>query len=187
MTFPPGNLISALIYSKTVFSHFIFRQDINNSESIDLLKSCGVNFEQHAKQGIDPVRFGELFTMSGLVLNSSITWITFQGLIDIAFLLRILTGCDLPEMPADFNAILHIFFPQLYDVKVLVEKVPIYAGSLLKIARDLKLKEEKDRFQSAEESRLTVCVFFKIRGLVYKNVIDDKFNGKLFYLQNVYF
>lgn len=163
------------------------RTDIHNAETIDLLKTSGVDFAQHASQGIDPTRFGELLTMSGLVLNPSITWITFHGFIDIAFLLHILTGCDLPEKVPDFVSILHIFFPRLFDLKLLLANQQHFSGSLIKIARELKVKDDLKYFQSADESRLTMIVFFKIRELVFKNMIDDKLNGRLFYLQSIRF
>lgn len=164
-----------------------YRSDICNSETIDLLKSAGINFSQHASQGIDPVRFGELLTMSGLVLNPAVTWITFHSLIDLAFLLRILTGCDLPEKASDFQSILSVFFPHLFDLKLLVANHQNYSGSIPKIARDLQVKEDRAVYQTADESRLTILLFFKIRELVYNSVIDDKLNGKLFYLQSTRF
>lgn len=122
--------------------------------------------------------------MSGLVLNPEITWITFHGLIDVAFLLSILTGCDLPEKVSDFSSILSSFFPCLFDLKLLLANHQNFSGSLLKIAKDLQLLDETTHYQSADESRLTIGVFFKIRELLYKNVIDDKLNGRLFYLQS---
>lgn len=148
------------------------------------MRNAGINFSQHATQGIDHSRFGELLTMSGLVLNPSITWITFHGLIDVAFLLHILTGCDLPEKVSDFTLILTPFFPCLFDIKLLLTNYPHFSGSLLKIAKDLQLKNDNSHYQSADESRLTIAVFFKIRELLYKNVIDESYNGRIFYLQS---
>lgn len=125
--------------------------------------------------------------MSGLVLNPAVTWITFHSLIDLAFLLRILTGCDLPEKASDFQSILSVFFPHLFDLKLLVANHQNYSGSIPKIARDLQVKEDRAVYQTADESRLTILLFFKIRELVYNSAIDDKLNGKLFYLQSTRF
>ena len=171
-----------------LFHHLLIsRLDINNSETIDLLKASGINFSQQATQGIDPTRFGELFTMSGLVLNPAITWITFHGLIDLAFLLHILTGCDLPEKPSDFQSILHVFFPHLYDLKLLLLDYHQFTGSLVNIARDLQVDSHSCPCQSADESRMMMDVFFKIKETIFHNMIDDKLNGKLFYLQSTQF
>lgn len=94
--------------------------DLCNAESIQLLENAGVNFKAHASKGIESRRFGELITMSGLVLSPSITWISFHGIYDFAYLLRILIGCDLPSSMTDFESLMRIFFPHVYDVKAMI-------------------------------------------------------------------
>ena len=119
---------------------FNCREDVCNSESIDLLQKAGINFDAHAKNGVNPRRFGELFTMSGLVLSPSMTWVVLHGVYDFAYLLHILTGCDLPETQKEFLSILRVYFPHFYDVKMMLTMCPEYTGGLNHVAELLHVE-----------------------------------------------
>ena len=93
------------------------REDNINRDSKNLLEDSGFNFSQHFSDGINAIRFSELLTMSGLVLNNKIRWISFHGDYDFAYLIKLLTGCDLPESKKEFDDVLKIFFPHVFDVK----------------------------------------------------------------------
>lgn len=113
--------------------------DLCNAESIQLLENAGVNFKAHASKGIESRRFGELITMSGLVLSPSITWISFHGIYDFAYLLRILIGCDLPSSMTDFESLMRIFFPHVYDVKAMIMDCKDLNGSLNRVAQQTQV------------------------------------------------
>ena len=91
-----------------------------NLNSKNLLLNSGFDFKQHSTRGINPTRFSELLTMSGLVLNHKIRWISFHGDYDFAYLIKLLTGQELPDSKQDFDRILHIFFPHVFDVKYIL-------------------------------------------------------------------
>lgn len=95
-----------------------YRGDIYAEDSIELLKSCGINFEKFEKDGIDVQYFGELLTMSGLVLSDNVRWISFHSSYDFGYLLKILTCAELPIDEQSFLDLLQIFFPKIFDVKV---------------------------------------------------------------------
>lgn len=58
---------------------------------------------------------------SGVVLNDDIHCVTFHGYNDIGYLIRILRGGrDLPESENEFLELVRVFFPNLYDIKYLV-------------------------------------------------------------------
>ena len=113
--------------------------DLCNAESIQLLENAGVNFKAHASKGIESRRFGELITMSGLVLSPSITWISFHGIYDFAYLLRILIGCDLPSSMTDFESLMRIFFPHVYDVKAMIMDCKDLNGSINRVAQQTQV------------------------------------------------
>ena len=115
--------------------------DLCNAESIQLLENAGVNFKAHASKGIESRRFGELITMSGLVLSPSITWISFHGIYDFAYLLRILIGCDLPSSMTDFVSLMRIFFPHVYDVKAMIMDCKDLNGSLNRVAQQTQVRK----------------------------------------------
>ena len=47
-------------------------------DSIDLLKTSGIDFEAFQNYGVDVHYFGELMMMSGLALSDDVKWLTFH-------------------------------------------------------------------------------------------------------------
>lgn len=74
---------------------------------------------------------------SGLVLNDNIYWITFHAGYDFGYLMKSLTGQALPENEKDFFALLHIYFPILYDIKYLMKACKTLKGGLQEVADEL--------------------------------------------------
>ena len=101
--------------------------------------SSGFDFNQHYERGINPVHFSELLTMSGLVLNQKIKWISFHGDYDFAYLIKLLTGQELPESKQDFDKILHIFFPHVFDVKYIYYNLKSINMGLNKLAEQMNV------------------------------------------------
>ena len=88
-------------------------------DSIELLKTSGIDFQKFEQYGIDIHYFGELLTMSGLVLSDDVKWISFHSGYDFGYLLKTLTNSDLPAEENGFMELLYTFFPCIYDVKVI--------------------------------------------------------------------
>jgi CCR4-NOT transcription complex subunit 7/8 len=103
-----------------MFSSLIiyYSGDIYAEDSIELLKTSGIDFEKFERNGIDVQYFGEIMMMSGLVLTEQIRWISFHSSYDFGYLLKVLTCSELPMDESSFLDLLHIFFPCIYDVKV---------------------------------------------------------------------
>jgi len=97
----------------------IHSEDTYAQDSIELLQTAGIDFEKHLKQGIEVAQFAELLTVSGVVLNDNVRWITFHSGYDFGYLLKILTCKPLPEQESEFFELLSRFFPCIYDLKVL--------------------------------------------------------------------
>lgn len=133
-----GNSTFALIPRNRVLI-FSSRVDVFNAESMQLLEMAGVDFKAHATKGIEPRRFGELITMSGLVLSPSITWITFHGIYDFAYFIHILMGSDLPASYEEFDIIRRVYFPHVYDVKALCMECKELSGGLSRIAQQVNV------------------------------------------------
>lgn len=117
----------------------MYRNDTINKDSKNLLQKSGFDFNEHSTRGINPTRFSELLTMSGLVLNQKVRWIAFHGDYDFAYLIKLLTGQDLPESKQDFDRILHIFFPHVYDVKFMLYDSQNISLGLNKLAEQLNV------------------------------------------------
>lgn len=87
-------------------------------DSIELLKTSGIDFAKFEELGIDVKYFGELIMMSGLVLNEDVKWVSFHSSYDFGYLVKTLTCRELPTDETAFMDSLHTYFPSIYDVKV---------------------------------------------------------------------
>lgn len=126
-------------------------QDLFAQESIDGLRHTrGLDLVKHQSHGIVTERFGELLMGSGLVLNEDVRWITycgadglaerppkkgrsdggeppwvtFCGMYDFGFLLRLLTSQTLPDEINGFYESLDIFFPSRCDIGKHLHRLP---------------------------------------------------------------
>ncbi|XP_044479902.1 putative CCR4-associated factor 1 homolog 8 [Mangifera indica] len=71
------------------FSDFDLEKDAHAQESIDLLKKSGINFEKIRKDGVSREVFVPKF-LRILSRHRNIKWVTFHGLYDLAYVLKLL-------------------------------------------------------------------------------------------------
>jgi CCR4-NOT transcription complex subunit 7/8 len=138
--------------------------DMFAQDSIDLLAKSGISFEDHAKRGIDPLLFGELLMVSGLVLDDRVKWVSFHSAYDFSYLLKILTTQDLPATEKDFFELLKIYFPTVYDIKYMTSILDghHFLGGLQKLADDLKCQRLGAEHQAGSDSLLTMSTYFAL-------------------------
>ena len=156
---------------------FDYTKDKFSQSSMLLLMSSGINFNKMKKNGIKHKKFIELFKNSGLVLNPNIHWISFHGSYDFAYLLSNLLGNSLPKNEKDFTQILGLFFPNHYDIRILVKNKNNLKGSLNKLANILEIEREGKIHQAGSDSLVTIEVFWKLikNGIISKEeIIEDK-------------
>ena len=156
---------------------FDYTKDKSAQSSISLLISSGINFKKMKKSGINHKKFIEQFKNSGLVLNPNIHWISFHGSYDFAYLLNNLLGNSLPKNEKEFTQILGLFFPNHYDIRILVKNKSYLKGSLNKLANYLNIEREGKIHQAGSDSIVTIEVFWKLikSGLISeKELIDNK-------------
>ena len=97
-----------------------------------------------------------------MVLNENLTWISFNGLSDFAYLLKALTGDNLPNTPEKFLELLKTYFPNAYDIKYLINENEVYKGGLNKIAKELNIERHGEVHQAGSDSLVTSQVFLKL-------------------------
>jgi len=142
-----------------------------------LLKDAGVDFSKHKDEGIELSLFAEHLFTSGLVLSSNIIWICFHGVFDFAYLLKLVTGENkLPENKEAFKKLLDLYFPNIYDVKVLGEPFPHLHGSLSKTCQILQIEGSNLKHQAGNDSRLTSKAFFELLKLYTYETLKEKHN-----------
>ena len=153
---------------------FDLDKEVYSSESISLLQKCGINFNKLKEDGIPHKLFAEYLTVSGLVLNENIIWISFNGFSDFAYLLKLLTGELLPNNTNDFLDLMKTYFPNVYDIKYLINENELYKGGLNKIAKELNIERKGEVHQAGSDSIVTSEVFFKLieNNSINKNVLN---------------
>lgn len=142
---------------------FDLQKDTYSEDSIQLLKNSGIDFDMHFREGIEPLEFAEIFTVSGLVLNEDIIYITFHSGYDFAYLLKSLTCQKLPETQSGFYNLLKFYFPVFYDIKYIVRGLEQYRGGLNRIAEELRIQRIGRTHQGGSDSLVTIEAFFKIK------------------------
>ena len=137
-------------------------KDKSSQSSMYLLISSGIDFNKMKRNGISHKKFFELFKNSGLVLNPNIHWISFHGSYDFAYLLSNLLNNSLPINEKDFTQILSLFFPNHYDIRILVKDKSHLKGSLNKLANYLDVERKGQVHQAGSDSLVTIDIFWKL-------------------------
>ncbi len=149
---------------------FNIHSDNYSNDSIELLEKSGINFKNLKINGIDTNLLAEYFIISGLFLNNEITWITFHGNYDFAYLLKLLMNDKLPEKEEEFINLLKVYFPKFYDLKYLLQNSNFLEGGLNKLSKTLQIQRQGYQHQAGSDSLLTIEIFLKLK----KNYFSEK-------------
>lgn len=152
------------------FKGFRLSDDVYAQDSIDLLRTSGIDFALHESRGIDVHRFGELLMTSGIVLNDDVRWITFHSNYDFGYLLKILTCQPLPNTEQEFFELLNIYFPNIFDIKYLMRYCDNLHGGLNKLAEMLDVQRIGPQHQAGSDSLLTSFTFIKLADRFFQGI-----------------
>ena len=164
---------------------FNLSDDMFAQDSIDLLVQAGISFEDHANRGIEPLHFGELLMVSGLVLDDKVKWVSFHSGYDYGYLLKLLTTQDLPQDEKGFFETLKLYFPTIYDIKYMTSLVDGHFGGLQKLADALGCQRIGAEHQAGSDSLLTMTTYFALIKAKFSHaggdVLDDtRFKNELY-------
>ena len=166
---------------------FDLGQDMYASDAIDLLTNSMLNFEVTKTNGIKPEVFGEMLMSSGLVLNENIHWISFHGLYDFGYILKVLTSSPLPPDPDGYFEALSLFFPRRCDIKYLLREEGAYnRGGLSSLGDRLGCLRQGQCHQGGSDAMLTLDIFHALKEEVKASAFDASNDdcGGLFGLSN---
>jgi CCR4-NOT transcription complex subunit 7/8 len=99
---------------------------------------------------------------SGLCLNENVKWITFNGAVDFAYLLKSLLGTDLPNEENAFFNQMDLFFGSYFDIKEMKRDIDFLVGGLSKVSKELGIERIGTTHQAGSDSLVTSGVFFKL-------------------------
>lgn len=161
------------------FREFDPATDVFASDSIELLRQSGIDLDRNRRRGVDARRFAELLMSSGVVLNDSVSWVTFHSGYDFGYLIKLLTCQNLPDSQASFFGLIKIYFPVVYDIKHLMKFCNSLHGGLNKLAELLDVERVGICHQAGSDSLLTACAFRKLKESFF-NGATEKYSGVLY-------
>jgi len=166
---------------------FCMNHDVYQVESVELLKNSGIDLEKHKKHGIRVEDFGYLLTISGLVANKAITWLTFHSCFDFGYLTKSVITRPLPKGQNEFFKLHKKLFPRSFDVKSLMKYPGIAAaklrGGLQDIANKLCVERVGMQHQAGSDAFLTVRIFMRLKENFFGgswDSISEEFQGMMF-------
>ncbi len=149
---------------------FDLEKDKYSEESINLLKNSGIDFENLKKNGIEHKTFVQALMKSSLVLNPEVKWISYQGSYDFGYLLNLLITDGFPEDEKNFIKTLKCYFPEHYDVKMLVkDNEKFFHGGLSKLIYTLGIERKGINHQAGSDAIATIEAYHK---LLKKGIIN---------------
>ena len=108
------------------------------------------------------------------MLCDNIKWLSFHSGYDFGYMLRLLRCEALPAREEDFFELLHLFFPNIYDIKYMIkycESLPgadNLKGGLNRVAEALGVERIGPAHQAGSDSLITSSTFFKVEQLFRK-------------------
>ncbi|URD81903.1 CAF1 family ribonuclease [Musa troglodytarum] len=135
-------------------------------DSIDLLRSSGIDFDRLPRFGIDSGDFAALLCRSGLVAHPlSARWIAFHGCYDFAYLIKVLgNGTPLPDTLEEFLGLVNLLFGETVDLKYMMFGCEGLSGGLESVASTLGVPRQAGKsHQAGSDSLVTYQVYLKMK------------------------
>jgi len=150
--------------------HFNMRFDLDREvyepASIEFLREHGIDFERLKEEGCDQKQVVDGLRI--LMCDKNRKWISFHGCKDQAYLIKLLTGCNLPERVEDFLQLVEFYFPFFYDLKYLVTQHKLLSKvsgfSLEKLMKHYHLIVPENVHNSGVDAAMTTDLYIFLKG-----------------------
>lgn len=165
------------------FREFDPAQDPHVESSIELLRDSGMDFDRNQRDGVDGSAFTFLFWQRLIMpCYGKIKWVTFHGLYDLGYLIRLVTGLALPNTLPGFLSLVHKTLGRVYDVKHIAKLYGLGERiGLVKMAEVLGVDRQGQKHQAGYDSMITGLVFWRIKESF--GLDEDIYSGVLYGLE----
>lgn len=134
---------------------FDMDNDLHNEKSVAFLRTAGIDFARHRVEGIQAAELGQRLSTSALVGPHSPCWITFSGLYDLGYLMKLLTiGRPLPVDMRSFESMISMYIPRRCDLRDLFP-----AGSLESLGEKHGVRRYGAAHTAGSDALLTLELF----------------------------
>lgn len=110
---------------------FDLKVDHFQADAIQLLTNAGIDFDRLKRDGIDRETFARALKKTDLLRNDTSNWITFHGIYDYGYMVKLLSGQELPRTEQEFIQAARDYFPRQWDLKIIVQQIETLRGSSL--------------------------------------------------------
>lgn len=139
--------------------------DPHSEPSVELLKKSGIDFDRFRREGVRGDELAELLPAALFGTPIGTRWITFHGLYDVAYLVKLITGRPLPGTLQGFlHLVRTILGPRVYDVKHIIRFCRPSCGEmgLVRLSRELGVEWDGEKHLAGHDSLLTALVFARM-------------------------
>lgn len=159
------------------FKEFNPAVDTRVTSSIQLLRNSGIDFERNMREGVDAEVFATRLWWNLIYpCHGRTKWISFHGLYDFAYLVRLLLQRPLPNTLPEFLGTVRCLFGNVYDVKHIARFYGFDERTgLMSLAERLGIHWEGRHHQAGFDSMLIGEVFWKLKERFGLN--EDSFVG----------
>ncbi|KAJ0008320.1 hypothetical protein Pint_30150 [Pistacia integerrima] len=157
-----GNICSTWEFN---FSDFDPEKDAHSEESIDFLRKNGLDIEKIRRDGLSSEVFVPKF-MDILSRHRNIKWVSFHGLYDFAYVLKLLTDKPMPRTVFEFVEVASMVFGCVFDIKFMAKHCTGLLGGeigLSRAAKILGLERKGAAHNAGSDSLLTASVFARMK------------------------
>ncbi|CAA2981870.1 probable CCR4-associated factor 1 homolog 11 [Olea europaea var. sylvestris] len=165
------------------FCEFDVDKDLQNPDSIALLKRQGIDFSKNKKIGIHAFHFATLFMASGLSVaptwvNQNRTWVTFHSTYDFGFLVKILSQQKLPNDLSRFLQLVRLYFgTKVFDMKQIMGLHQVHGG-LERVAKSLNVERMAGKsHQAGSDSLLMMQTFIQLKKIYFNGPRKELLSG----------
>lgn len=143
------------------FRDFDLAVDRHSKPSIELLKKSGIEFERFCGDGVEASAISGLLHKSLFAVGERTKWITFHGLYDVAYLLKLIRQAPLPDTLDGFVDAVHREVGDVYDIKHMMRfcQPSLSELGLVRLSKALGVNWEGKSHLAGHDSLLTGLVF----------------------------